>query len=113
MSITDLPTGAKITNEALTAELNHFGARVREQRHQRGMSLPMLARRVVTLHRKGMSSAMLGAIERGQRRPTLAIALAIAAALEMPLGYLLEPPFEQAEAPGQQAGQQQPERVVA
>lgn len=72
--------------------LELFVRRVREERLQLGLSIANLAPEVATarLGQPGhMSVAMLGAIERGNRRPSLAQAFAIADALEVPLGELV------------------------
>jgi transcriptional regulator with XRE-family HTH domain len=65
-----------------------FGRRVREERQRRGWRLADLADAVaargVTLHLTAYAKT-----ESGEREPRLSEALAIAAALEVPLGALL------------------------
>ncbi|MEO3830263.1 helix-turn-helix domain-containing protein [Actinomadura sp. B10D3] len=60
-----------------------FGARVRQRRQQMGMTLETFAQR------SGVSRAGLSKIERGERRPGLAVAVRIADALGMQLPELL------------------------
>ncbi len=67
--------------EALTTVV---GARVREAREARGVSLGRLAASA------GVGKGSLSEIERGARNPTLATLYALAGALELPLAALLD-----------------------
>ncbi|WP_439681241.1 helix-turn-helix domain-containing protein [Embleya sp. MST-111070] len=60
-----------------------FGASVRHRRRQAGLTLEALA------EKSGVSRASLSKIERGERRPGLGTAVAIADALATPLSELL------------------------
>src|SRR5699024_5549931 len=61
-----------------------FGARVREVRTQQHLSLDELA------ERSGVSRAALSKIERGERNTSLANAVRIAEAFDLPLAHLLD-----------------------
>lgn len=63
---------------------NDFGSRVRELRQARRWSLEELSRA------SGVSRSMLSEIERNEANPTLALALAIARALDTRLGDLVD-----------------------
>jgi len=61
-----------------------IGERVRQLRRERGLTLEALA------GRSGVSRAMLSKVERGERQPTLATAVRIAAGLGVTLSQLME-----------------------
>jgi transcriptional regulator with XRE-family HTH domain len=61
-----------------------FGKRVRELRQQRGWTQEQLGLKA------GKHWTYIGGIERGTRNPTITVAEAIAAALEVPMGSLFE-----------------------
>jgi|HigsolmetaAR201D_1030396.scaffolds.fasta_scaffold08146_2 Predicted transcriptional regulators len=61
------------------------GARVRELRERRGMSLGALAKAT------GVGKGTLSELESGRRNPTLATLFAITTALEVPIGAALAP----------------------
>jgi transcriptional regulator with XRE-family HTH domain len=67
--------------ENLSAE--QIGARLHELRRQRQLTLQMLA------ERSGVSRAMLSKIERGEKMPTVVLALRIAQALGLTMSQLL------------------------
>ena len=67
--------------EAVSAE--KLGARVRELRKRRGMTLAALA------ERSGVSRAMLSKLERGEKNPTLVVAARIAEGFGVTLSGLL------------------------
>lgn len=63
--------------------MTSFGARVRQRRHQAGLTLEAFA------GRSGVSRAALSKIERGERKPGLGVAVRIADALGTSLSELL------------------------
>lgn len=67
------------------ADGSGVGARVRELRHDRGVSLSELARRA------RLGKATLSGLEAGTRNPTLDTLQAVATALDLPLTALLAP----------------------
>ena len=71
---------------ALAEGAGEVGARVRELREQRGISLSELARRAA------VGKATLSGLEAGTRNPTLDTLHAVAAALDLPLTTLLSHP---------------------
>jgi transcriptional regulator with XRE-family HTH domain len=73
--------GSSAVVEAVSAE--RLGARVRELRKRRGMTLAALA------ERSGVSRAMLSKLERGEKNPTLVVAARIAEGFGVTLSGLL------------------------
>jgi transcriptional regulator with XRE-family HTH domain len=68
------------------ADLNtSFGRRLRELRHEHGLSQDDLA------HRIDMRSSTIGRFERGSREPRLSTILRLARGLSVPPGALLDP----------------------
>lgn len=70
--------------------LRTFSARLAGLRRTRGMSRNDLALACEGFGVSGLGPAMLGAFERGDRRPSLAQAVALADALGSTVGYLLD-----------------------
>src|ERR1700741_2409271 len=63
-----------------------LGARVRELRHERGLTLKALGRSA------GLSHPFLSQLERGLARPSVSLVERIATALNVPVGALWSPP---------------------
>jgi transcriptional regulator with XRE-family HTH domain len=68
---------------------SRLGAQVRALRRERGLTLKALGQRA------GLSHPFLSQVERGLARPSLDSVLAIASALEVPVGHLWAPPRPQ------------------
>ncbi len=77
------PATDRAAQPALTDGAAEVGARVRELRGRRGLSLSELARRAA------VGKATLSGLEAGTRNPTLDTLHAVAAALDLPLTTLL------------------------
>jgi transcriptional regulator with XRE-family HTH domain len=73
--------------------MHHFGARLRSLRKARGMTLPALAAAA------GITKGYLSKIERFSGPPTFSTLQAIAIALQVELGELLETPVRKAASP--------------
>lgn len=84
--VTPRPATDHDDRPALADGSAEVGARVRELREQRGMSLSELARRA------SVGKATLSGLEAGTRNPTLDTLHAVAAALDLPLTTLLSAP---------------------
>lgn len=82
---TAIPRGAK---------LSEVGQAVRRLRRQRQLTLQVLARQAE------ISVGMLSQIERGVASPSLRSLLRVAEALEVPVGWLFDPPRSPSEGPG-------------
>jgi len=85
-----------------TGELNlheRIAARVRQLRAERAMSLEALAKR------SGVSRSMISLIERAETSPTAVVLEKLAAALNITLAVLFEPPASQAEPVARKANQ--------
>jgi len=84
------PLGGMARGSAGAVEdlLSEVGPRVRGERLARGMTLEELA------ERSGVSTAHLSRLESGDRQPSLAALLGVAAGLGVPVSALLEEPGE-------------------
>ncbi|ATB37484.1 XRE family transcriptional regulator [Cystobacter fuscus] len=78
--------GEEEAAELEAAEASRLGARIRELRQARGLTLEVLA------ERSGVSRAMISKVERGTNNPTLVVAVRIAQGLGVGLSELLSPP---------------------
>jgi XRE family transcriptional regulator, regulator of sulfur utilization len=67
-----------------TPDMRAVGRQVRALRHQRQLSLEMLA------NRSGVSASMLSTVERGQKVPSILVMSQIATALDTSIGRLLD-----------------------
>jgi transcriptional regulator with XRE-family HTH domain len=74
------------TSPAVAAALDQVGARLKQVRTQRGITLTDLARTT------GISKSTLSRLENGQRRPTLELLLALSQAYRVPLDDLVGAP---------------------
>ncbi|ASY33782.1 MULTISPECIES: helix-turn-helix domain-containing protein [unclassified Streptomyces] len=79
----------------MTGQASEVGARIRELREARALSLSALARR------SGLGKATLSGLEAGTRNPTLETLYAVTTALGVPLTAALAPPGA---APGTASG---------
>ncbi|NJA56315.1 helix-turn-helix domain-containing protein, partial [Streptomyces sp. NEAU-H3] len=70
----------------MTGQASEVGARIRELREARALSLSALARR------SGLGKATLSGLEAGTRNPTLETLYAVTTALGVPLTAALAPP---------------------
>lgn len=73
-------------DDAITAALDVVGARLRQIREQRGLTLTEVALRT------GISKSTLSRLETGQRRPTLELLLPLAQTFRVPLDDLVGAP---------------------
>ena len=74
------------TSPAVAATLDQVGARLKQVRTQRGITLTNLAKAT------GISKSTLSRLENGQRRPTLELLLALSQAYGVPLDDLVGAP---------------------
>src|SRR5215210_298547 len=74
-------TGRSGVVDAVSSE--ELGGRVRELRRERGLTLEALA------ERSGVSRAMISKVERGEKNPTLVVAVKVAEGLGVTLSELL------------------------